>query len=75
MKLPSRTAGVGLGSAVVLLSLLTACNGNGGKSSAKPIPRVGLMHVGTDHIPPSRDTLEARLKQLGWINGQNIKLI
>jgi putative ABC transport system substrate-binding protein len=77
MKLSSWAARLLLGGAgaVLVVALLTACNGNGGKSSAKPIPRVGLMHVGTDHIPPSRDTLEARLKQLGWINGQNIKLI
>jgi putative ABC transport system substrate-binding protein len=77
MKLSSWAARLVLGaaSAVLIVSLLTACNGNGGKSSAQAISRVGLMHVGTDHIPPSRDTLDARLRQLGWINGQNIKLI
>ena len=33
------------------------------------------MHVGTDHVPPSLPSLEARLKELGWINGRNIRLI
>ena len=33
------------------------------------------MHVGTDHVPPSLDTLKARLRQLGWTDGSNIKLI
>ena len=41
----------------------------------QPIKRVGLMHVGTDHVPPSLETLEARLKELGWTQGQNINLI
>jgi putative ABC transport system substrate-binding protein len=33
------------------------------------------MHVGTDHVPPSLDTLKARLAELGWVEGENIKLI
>jgi putative ABC transport system substrate-binding protein len=61
--------------AVLLVGLVTACSGEGDKSAAKPIPRVGLMHVGTDHVPPSLDALKARLRQLGWIDGSNIKLI
>jgi putative ABC transport system substrate-binding protein len=63
-----------LGGAVLLTCLLSAC-GAGDKPAAGTLPRVGLMHVGTDHVPPSLDTLEARLKQLGWVNGRNIKLI
>ena len=43
--------------------------------AAKPIPRVGLMHVGTDHIPPSLKTLKDRLAELGWVEGKNIELI
>ena len=39
------------------------------------VRRVGLMHVGTDHVPPSLGALKARLKELGWIDGRNIKLI
>ena len=77
MKLSSWAARLVLGGAgfVVVVSLLTACSDKGDQSAAKPIPRVGLMHVGTDHVPPSRNSLEARLKELGWTNGRNIRLI
>jgi putative ABC transport system substrate-binding protein len=34
-----------------------------------PVPRVGLMHVGTDHNPPSLRTLVAGLGDLGWFDG------
>jgi putative ABC transport system substrate-binding protein len=65
-----------LGGAVILVVSLTAwASTNGGSSSAQSVPRVGLMHVGTDHIPPSLPALEARLAQLGWTDGQNIQLI
>jgi len=65
-----------LGSAILLLALLTACSGSDGDSSAAtPVRRVGLMHVGTDHVPPSLGSLTARLKELGWTDGQNIQLI
>ena len=39
------------------------------------VRRVGLMHVGIDHVPPSLGALKARLKELGWIDGRNIELI
>lgn len=65
-----------LGSAVLLAAFLTACDVSGGDSpAAQPVKRVGLMHVGTDHVPPSRDSLKARLEELGWTEGRNIKLI
>lgn len=55
---------------------LTACGSSGGaKQEAQPVPRVGLMHVGLDHIPPSLKPLEARLRELGWVQGRNVKLI
>jgi ABC-type uncharacterized transport system substrate-binding protein len=66
---------LGAAAAVLTVCFLTACSGEGDKSAAKPIPRVGLMHVGTDHVPPSLNSLEARLKELGWIKGRNIKLL
>jgi putative ABC transport system substrate-binding protein len=43
--------------------------------SAASMPRVGLMHVGLDHIPPSLKPLKARLKELGWVPGGNVRLI
>jgi putative ABC transport system substrate-binding protein len=65
-----------LGGAVILVVSLTAwASTNGGSSGAEPVRRVGLMHVGTDHIPPSWPALKARLAELGWKDGQNIELI
>jgi putative ABC transport system substrate-binding protein len=48
---------------------------NSDSSAAQSVRRVGLMHVGIDHIPPSRDTLYARLNELGWTEGENIEFI
>lgn len=65
---------------VLLVSLLAvfliASDGsNDDNSSAQSIRRVGLMHVGTDHVPPSWPSLKARLEELGWIEGRNVELI
>ena len=77
MRLSSWAARSTLGGAAAFLTvcLLSACTDEGDKSASKPIPRVGLMHVGTDHIPPSLPSLEARLKELGWTKGHNIRLV
>ena len=55
--------------------LLGACSSGPGSSTTTTIPRVGLMHVGTDHVPPSLDTLVARLVELGWIDGPQDELM
>lgn len=66
----------GVTGAVLLAASLTGCTGlNGDGRAAQDIKRVGLMHVGTDHVPPSLDTLRARLKELGWVEGENVELI
>ena len=52
-----------------------ACNGRQRSRQPTPVKRVGLMHVGTDHVPPSWPALKARLEELGWSNGKNIELI
>lgn len=63
---PSRLA---LISVVMSASLLGACSaGIGASPTTPPIPRIGLLHVGTDHVPPSLGTLVARLDELGWID-------
>ena len=54
----------------------TAFGGSDGDSeAAQSVRRVGLMHVGTDHIPPALEPLKARLAELGWTEGKNIELI
>lgn len=66
----------GVTGAVLLAASLTGCTGlNGDSPAAQDIKRVGLMHVGTDHVPPSLDTLKARLEELGWVEGENVELI
>jgi putative ABC transport system substrate-binding protein len=56
--------------AIVFSCLLSACSGGIGASpSPAAIPRVALMHVGTDHNPPSLATLVAGLGDLGWFDG------
>jgi putative ABC transport system substrate-binding protein len=61
-------------SALALLSVILfagvagACSGPNA-STPQPVLRVGLMHVGTDHNPPSLATLVAGLGDLGWFDG------
>jgi putative ABC transport system substrate-binding protein len=62
--------------ALAFACLLTACSGSDDESPvAQDVPQVGLMHVGTDHIPPSWPSLKQRLEELGWTDGRNIKLM
>ncbi len=61
-------------SAVLAAGSLAACSGSDGDSSAEAVPHVGLMHVGKDHVPSSLDSLTARLEELGWVDGESIKL-
>jgi putative ABC transport system substrate-binding protein len=76
MRLSTWASGLALGSAVLLIGFLTACQGSDDESSgAQDVRRVGLMHVGTDHVPPSWPSLKARLEELGWTDGRNIELL
>jgi putative ABC transport system substrate-binding protein len=61
--------------ALVAVFLTAFDDSNGDGSAAPPIRRIGLMHVGTDHIPPALDPLKARLAELGWTEGKNVELI
>ena len=62
--------------ALLVAASLAGCTSadNVGEGQAS-IPKVGLMHVGTDHIPPSWPALKARLVELGWVDGKNVDLI
>ena len=72
----SWSSSLALGCAVLSTAVLTACSASdGGDAAAQDAPRVGLMHVGTDHIPPSWPSLKGRLAELGWTDGRNIKLM
>jgi len=56
-------------SIITVATLLGACTpGAGASPTQQAIPRVGLMHVGTDHNPPSLVTLVGGLRDLGWFD-------
>ncbi len=64
--------------ALLLAAALTAAGCSSSKHTGgggEAIKRVGLMHVGIDHIPPSWPALKARLAELGWVDGKNVDLI
>ncbi len=65
-----RTAG---GIAALALGLLAAPPAHGAGQPAK-VWRIGLFHVGLDHVPPSLDGLREGLKALGYEEGKNIRL-
>jgi putative ABC transport system substrate-binding protein len=50
------------------LTGLVAAWSAGNVPTPRPAPHVGLMHVGTDHNPPSLATLVAGLGDLGWLD-------
>ena len=53
--------------AVLVSVFLAACSGSNSGSPAGDVPRVGLMHVGTDHVPPSFPALATQLREkYGW---------
>jgi putative tryptophan/tyrosine transport system substrate-binding protein len=41
---------------------------------AKKVPRIGVFHVGLDHVPPSLEPLRQELKKLGYEEGKNFWL-
>ena len=59
--------------ALVVLALLAAPLGAEAEQPGK-VWRIGLFHVGVDHVPPSLDGLRDGLKALGYEEGKNIRL-
>lgn len=55
------------------LGLLAAPLAGEAQQSGK-LYRIGLFHVGLDHIPPSLEPLREALKALGYEEGKNIRL-
>ena len=56
------------------LVLLLACVGNGAAQQPNKVWRIGLFHVGLDHVPPSLDPLRQELRKLGYEEGKNLQL-
>jgi ABC-type uncharacterized transport system substrate-binding protein len=57
---------------LVALGILAQCGAAQAQQTNK-VWRVGLAHVGLDHVPPSLPTLRGELKSLGYIEGKNIQ--
>ena len=55
------------------LTILTPSLVHDAQSQAK-VWRIGLFHVGLDHVPPSLDGVRERLKELGYEEGKNLHL-
>jgi hypothetical protein len=55
---------------VVLLAVAVVAEAQ----QAKKVWRIGLSHVGLDHVPPPLETLRQELKRLGYEEGKNIQL-
>jgi ABC-type uncharacterized transport system substrate-binding protein len=59
---------------LALLLLAAACGSSGAVTPKAPqVFRIGLFHVGLDHVPPSLQALEDALKKMGYVEGVNIE--
>jgi putative ABC transport system substrate-binding protein len=57
------------------LGLLAECGRWPGQAQDPPkVYRLGVFHVGADHIPPALPGLRAGLQALGYVEGQNLEL-
>src|SRR6266508_2931240 len=60
---------------LALVLMAAACNGSSGAATHKTanVFHIGLFHVGLDHVPPSLQSLEDALEQMGYVQGKNIE--
>ncbi len=58
----------------LLATVLLTTVSNAQAQQPKKVWRVGLSHVGLDHVPPSLEPLRQELKKLGYEEGKNIQL-
>ena len=65
--------GHGLRLAVLGLAILVPPLAADAQQAGK-VYRIGLFHVGLDHVPPSLEPLRERLKILGYEEGKNLRL-
>jgi putative ABC transport system substrate-binding protein len=59
--------------ATVSMGMLSVSRGAKAQQAQK-VYRIGLLHVGLDHVPPSLDGLRDGLKALGYEEGKNLRL-
>jgi putative ABC transport system substrate-binding protein len=57
---------------LALLLLVAVSCGSGGTKAPAKVFRIGVYHVGLDHIPPSFPAMKEALARLGYVDGKNI---
>jgi putative ABC transport system substrate-binding protein len=63
------------GAGALGLGLLVGCGRWPGQAQPPPkVYRLGVFHVGTDHVPPALARLREGLQALGYVEGQNLEL-
>jgi putative tryptophan/tyrosine transport system substrate-binding protein len=63
------------GAGVAGLALLAGCGRWPGQAPTPPkVYRLGVFHVGVDHVPPALPGLREGLQALGYVEGQNLEL-
>jgi putative ABC transport system substrate-binding protein len=72
MKIDSKAARL-LPMIVSVIGLLVLSNPPVRAQSQGKVWHIGLFHVGLDHIPPSLPTLKAKLSELGYVEGKNLR--
>src|ERR1700730_10659323 len=58
---------------LMLVGSAAACPITAVAQSHGKVWHIGLFHVGLDHVPPSLPTLRARLSELGYVEGENLR--
>ena len=71
----SRRGGVrGLaGLLAAIVAIAAGCSGSPATPPPRKVWRIGLFHVGLDHVPASLESLESGLRALGYEQGRNIQ--
>jgi putative ABC transport system substrate-binding protein len=63
------------GAGMAGLGLLAGCGRWPGQTQDSPkVYRLGVFHVGADHVPPALPGLREGLQVLGYVEGQNLEL-
>jgi putative ABC transport system substrate-binding protein len=58
---------------VAIVALSVGCSGSPSTPPTQKVWRIGLFHVGLDHVPASLDGLKNGLRALGYEQGKNIE--
>jgi putative ABC transport system substrate-binding protein len=60
--------------ALALFIVMLSPSLRGGAQETAKVWRIGVMHVGLDHVPPSLAPLREELRTLGYEDGRNIRV-